>query len=127
MAFTNFAPTNMTTNSLPTPYVASASSYYAHHPYKAFDGDPATYWEADNAWQYGWLKIDFGSGNSWNALQYDIQARNPAFGSAPKDWTFEGSNDNSNWDILDTVTGESAFSNGEIRTYTCDTTGTHYR
>ena len=36
---------------------------------------------------------------------------------APKDWTFEGSNDGENWTVLDTRTDESGWTKGEIRTY----------
>ena len=48
---------------------------------------------------------------------------------APKDWTFEASNDGISWTILDTVTGETDWGSGETRTYTTinGTEYAHYR
>ena len=43
---------------------------------------------------------------------------------APKDWTFEGSDDNSKWDILDTQTGQSGWSGGDKRYYKFETPNT---
>ena len=36
---------------------------------------------------------------------------------APKAWTFEGSNDNVNWTVLDTRTGQTGWTSIEYRTY----------
>jgi len=36
---------------------------------------------------------------------------------APKDWTFEGSNDGENWTTLDAVTGETDWDSGERRLF----------
>jgi hypothetical protein len=36
---------------------------------------------------------------------------------APKDWTFEGSNDGENWFVLDTRSGETGWTAGEVRDY----------
>ena len=45
--------------------------------------------------------------------------RNGSFSStrAPKDWTFEGSNDGQTWTTLDTRTDETGWKEGENRTY----------
>lgn len=34
---------------------------------------------------------------------------------APRDWTFEGSNDNENWMLLDSRSGETKWTSGEVR------------
>ncbi len=50
-------------------------------------------------------------------------------GSDPKDWTFEGSNDGTNWTVLDTQTNQSfsdASMNGELKQYNFTNT-TEYR
>jgi len=39
---------------------------------------------------------------------------------APKDWTFQGSNDGVNWDILDTVTGETDWNSTIVRIFEID-------
>lgn len=57
-----------------------------------------------------WLKYDLGSGESETVIKYRIQAayspengRDAAF---PSDWTFQGSNNNSDWTTLDTQTSQ---------------------
>lgn len=71
---------------------------------------------------YSWgsitLQYDQGSGNAIAVAEYTIQARADANDGSPKDWTFEGSNDLETWDTLDTVTGETGWSNGETRVFT---------
>ncbi len=44
-----------------------------------------------------------------------------------KTWTFEGSNDNMSWNVVDTVASETGWSFGETRTFNCDVTTTPYR
>lgn len=58
-----------------------------------------------------WLKYDFGSGNEKIILKYTVTARYYTSDQTrcPKDWTFEGSNDDSNWDILDTQTEQTGW------------------
>jgi hypothetical protein len=48
-------------------------------------------------------------------------------GQHPKDWTLEGSNDGSAWTVVDTVTGETGWTNGltGIREFTVDTPGSY--
>lgn len=46
-----------------------------------------------------WLGYDFGIGNEKIITQYVIYANEAIL--APKAWTFEGSNDNTTWDVLD--------------------------
>ena len=59
-------------------------------------GSPAT----------GYLQIDFGNGVTKKVGMYRIWAR-PGFhtNQAPKDWSFEASNDGSNWVVLDRRAG----------------------
>lgn len=98
---TEVTPRNMTSDSLPSPFVASASSYngVGYEPYRAFDGSTGTLWRT-NSIPTGWLKLDFGSTKT--VTKYSIY--NFVSVQNPKDWTFEGSNDDSSWDILDTQT-----------------------
>ena len=51
-----------------------------------------------------WVQIDFGSPVTLGAYQL----RHTTYQGGPDDWTFEGSNDGSNWDVLDTQTGRGA-------------------
>ena len=47
------------------------------------------------------LQIDFGSGGAKKVGMYRIWARSGGIVQAPKNWTFEASNDGLSWDILD--------------------------
>ena len=124
------APHNMTSDSAPSPYVASASSQYAEFgPYRAFDGAVSLghYWLTGST-QSGWLKIDMGSGNTYKLSYYQLQMNTiPETARAPKDWTLQGSNNDSDWDILDTVTDQTGWGSGELREFLCDVTSTAYR
>ena len=94
--------------------LASASSYYPGQlPSKAFDNVI----HSSNEWSPSalpspsapeWLAYDFGAGNGKTITRYTL-SNAEAYGynrtRAPKDWTFEGSNDNTNWTVLDTRSG----------------------
>ncbi|CAI8879786.1 F5/8 type C domain-containing protein [Brevibacillus sp. IT-7CA2] len=109
----------------------SSSGIYApdHDAWKAFnnqiDDRP---WSTENKNTKGWLKIDFGSNNEKQVAKYTIQMRvdingDPRIpGFAPKAWTFEGSNDDSNWVILDTHVDETDWEAGQKREYTFSNT-----
>lgn len=122
----DFAPHNMSANNLPSPYVASSSTAY-FEPYTAFNGTLAAYWLGNNA-GVDWLQLDIGSGNSKILGKYTIYVNQvPEAARAPKVWTMLGSNNGSDWDTLDTVTGQTAWASGEAREFTCDTKTTAYR
>jgi hypothetical protein len=53
-----------------------------------------------------WLKQDFGAGNEKTIIQYTLNNGGVGPGEVCKDWTFEGSNDDLNWDVLDTQTDQ---------------------
>lgn len=80
----------------------------------------------------GWLRYDFGVGNAKVITYYSVTAKttNPTEPNdttgAPKDWTFEGSNDASAWTSIDSRTNQTAWGNGETRTYSAANT-TAYR
>lgn len=69
-------------------------------------------------WGSIWLQYDLGAGNEKEIAQYTIRARSDAANGAPRDWVLEASNDLITWDELDTVTGETGWSNGEQRVFT---------
>lgn len=104
------ATPQMTANNAPSPYVAAASTVGSgQQPFQAFDRN---YTALSNFWQAstttGWLSMDFGSGSSVIIDGYTI------FGNSdqslnPRNWTLQGSNDNSTWTTLHTVTGASAI------------------
>lgn len=64
------------------------------------------------------LGYDLGAWNDKDVTQYSIQARSDAANGAPKDWVLESSIDGAIWTTLHTVTGETAWTNGETRVFT---------
>lgn len=124
---TQFAPKNMTTNSAPSPYVASAStessSYFLAN--KAFDNVVGSnqYWLASES--SGWLKIYIAA--SWLLDNYSIRVNTiPEATRAPKDWTMEGSLDGTNFSTLDTITNQTGWGSGETRNFVCSSRGVPY-
>lgn len=134
----DFGPHNLTQSNSPLPWVVYASSFYGQeNPWKAFNGS-IDWWNSlygyyQNWWTAngptGWIKLDCGSGISHILVAYRIQLdMTGSMTYAPKSWTVEGSNDNENWDILDTVVNEIPWPIlAESRLYTCDVATTAYR
>jgi len=88
---------------------ASAVSYYNanHVPSKAIDDDAETEWAVTEPLSLPtWWKLDFGLFNEKTIQKYTMLARNDSYWEQiPTAWTFQGSNDDSNWDTLDTQSG----------------------
>jgi len=103
----DIATPQMTANNAPSPFVAAASSIFGgNQPFEAFNRNytSTTYWTSNGL--PSWLSIDFGSTIVIDG--YTI------FGSSnsvdnPRNWTFEGSNNNTSWNILHTVTSATAI------------------
>lgn len=83
--------------------VASASSQYDStlSAFKAFDGALSNSgWVASDGAMTGWLAYEFRASKKINS--YSIVGRGIVITSAPKSWTFEGTDDNGeNWIVLD--------------------------
>ena len=122
----------MTGASTPSPFVASASTAWSgNEAWEAFKSIITVndVWAGSNGGT-DWLKLDIGTGNSKICAKYIITFRDfdpPYPNQAPKDWTLEGSNNDSDWDTLDTVSGEIDWTAGEVREFFCDTQTTAYR
>ena len=82
----------------------------------AFDGDELT---ASSKWfanaSSGWISGDLGATRDVNA--YAITSGNDIPNRDPKNWTFQGSDDNSTWVTLDTQTDQSWSGRNQRRTY----------
>lgn len=90
---------------------------------QAFDDNASTKWLHFTG-SATWLKYDFGSGVAWLVTKYALTSANDDDTRDPKDWELQGSNDNSSWTTVDTITGETFASRGLRKEYTCDTPGT---
>ncbi|MBU7316167.1 LamG-like jellyroll fold domain-containing protein [Paenibacillus oleatilyticus] len=110
----------MTSNTSPSPYVASASSAHSanYDAWRAFNGgDGTTYWTPPNGTKSGWIKIDLNSPKIIS--RYSIRANHQYANTAsPKEWTFEGSNNDKDWVILDTRINETNWIVSERRIFT---------
>lgn len=106
----------MTADNAPADYVISTSFAKYANGYEAFR---ATNGEVTNnqsvlAGQVttGVITIDLGANNGHIVSGYTIMPQSKGTGRAPKNWTFQGSNDNSSWTTLDTrsnVTGWTSY------------------
>jgi len=83
-----------------------------------FDDDTDTYWRLLSAGAGDWCKIEFAVAKT--IAQYTIRCETANNTYAWIAWTFQGSNNDSDWDDLDIVTGQS-WSAAETKTYAVDT------
>tara|TARA_R110000823_G_scaffold30436_6_gene87321 strand:+ start:12298 stop:13410 length:1113 start_codon:yes stop_codon:yes gene_type:complete len=118
-----FPAANMSSNTAPSPLVASASnSEVGNIEYKAFNGSASGWYTQTSAGVPQWLQIDLGSGNGIAPTSFSIteNSENPST-AAPKDFTLSGSDDGNfsgEETVLKTVTGQTSWSDQEVRTYT---------
>jgi alpha-L-fucosidase 2 len=91
---------------------------------KAFDGSTSTKWfTGSGTGSTGWLQYSFGTGKKWVVTRYDLSSANDVPARDPKDWQFLGSNDGTNWTVLDTRTGQSWASRYLTKQYSVTTPG----
>ena len=82
------------------------------------DGYNLSYWEEGNRYQLPiWLSIDTTT-SGIVASKYKLSAGNTDLDYMPKTWQFQGSHNDLDWDILDSVSSEPTWTNYETRTYT---------
>lgn len=118
----------MTSNTAPYG-VASASSENSSQtaPWKAFnkltgvdDG-----WVSLDAAMPQWLRYQWPVAQT--VKRYSIRSRNSANRGDPNNWTLEGSNNGTDWVVIDTRTGEGAsWGQSEKRVYECAANNTSY-
>lgn len=101
--------TNMTSDTAPSPLVASASSSYSadYLPFRAFDGSiellpngANSTWLTANNVTTGWIQIDFGTNKKVNIFKIyprQNELANAGISATPKRFTLMGSNDGSNF------------------------------
>lgn len=101
---------------------ASASSEFSGSTTAdlGFNGNTGNRWSS-SAGGAQWLKYQFGSSATKTIRRYTIRHYSAAnINNAPDSWTFEGSNNDSDWTVLDTISSEPAWTAGEQRTYNID-------
>ena len=97
--------------------LAAASSRYSvvYGAAGAFDEDDTTFWATPYNTTTGWLSYDFGVGITRVVARYKVGGSGGP--TSPKNWTFQGSNDNTAWTTLDTRTNNTAWATGEARVF----------
>jgi len=132
--FVNFESPNdrlleffMTSNTTPAPYVATASTvWYTHEPWRAFSGvTNQIAWSSNTDISPQWLCIDLGSPVLLS--KYSVVTRFDMAGQDPYDFTFEGSNDDINWVILDTVIDRPTTTAGNKSNHTLNNNTISYQ
>ncbi|PYE51669.1 discoidin domain-containing protein [Paenibacillus barcinonensis] len=103
----------MTSNTAPLG-VASASSVSSasYSAFYAFVPDNGNWLSSTTT---GWIRYQFPTATAIN--KYSLMHWTAALNGMPKSWTFEGSNDGTNWNILDTRTNQDNWQTKEERVY----------
>ena len=104
----------MTSATAPSGVASADSDSGSYYAWQAFDADTGTIWEVPSNPPH-WLKYDFGSGNAKVIQKYRMYVPIPVYGS--KTWQFQGSNNDSDWDTLDTQT-DINWASGEWKDFT---------
>lgn len=124
--FTNDLIDTMTSNTTPSGVASASSEGTNEQAYKAMINNAGAGWSPPQTTLTGWLRYDFPS--SKTIEKYTILSSAHVAEFSPKDWTFEGSNDGTNWSVLDTRSG-IIFSKNETKefTFTNNTAYSSYR
>lgn len=86
---------------------ASASGAYGSNSENlAIDGNPTTFWESSLGGAPSWLKVDLGTGHVVRSM---VIKSTTYENEIPRDFTLQGSNDNSTWTVIETYAGADAF------------------
>ena len=105
------------------PCIADSPNTGSFTAKNAFDGGTNTFWEVSGSFPH-WIQTDFGTYPKTvrgYALQTGPSSHGingiDAIGRMPKGWRFEGSNDGSDWTVLDTQATQTHWKVNERRTY----------
>jgi len=126
-------PHNMTSNTVPAPFVAAAATHFSptSDAFAVFSGTGEGVGWIGTGIGTDWLSLDFGSGilKRITAYTLSVQFQGLNLTRWPKDWTFEGSNNGSSWTTVDTRTSQTGWysvnSVGEHRTFAVATPGSY--
>jgi hypothetical protein len=118
---TETAVPQMTSNTTPSGRVfASSINSATYDAWKAFDRANNPFATANGSGGVGYLGYEFA--NPIKIGKYAIMSTaGSSFQPMPKDWTFEGSNDETNWDVLDTQINQSWTTVSTDKEYVIDT------
>ena len=103
-------------NSLTTPSgtVSASSTTGTYYAWQAFDSFNGNMWYSAN--KVAWLRYRFP--HAQIIANYTINTQTEGETGAPKDWTFQGSNDAVSWHTLDTQTNQTGWTSSVARSFT---------
>ncbi len=115
---------DMTSNTLPAGYVASASAADFGSAYTAFDGveGGTNFWGINT--DVGWLQIQFPTERY--AIGYSIVNRGGAGSQNPTEWQLLGSQNGSDWTTLDSRTAQTPWALEQTKSYTIANPGGYF-
>jgi|WetSurSiteA1Bulk_404760.scaffolds.fasta_scaffold05608_2 hypothetical protein len=95
----------------------TANSYY-YTSANAVDDNSSSDWASSDGTLPAWIKIDLGAGVTKRIGRYSIgRAGNDGGSAYITQWKLQGSNDDSNWTDIDSRTGETFSSPGQLRSF----------
>lgn len=112
----------MTSNTEPSGLVTASGHYKSmeeYAPFNAFSNNTKTGWINTDGQTTGWIAYEFESPLKVNSYEV-VASRNSALplSNHPKDWKFEGSNDNfATFDVINSQTGVTFSSFSESKKY----------
>ncbi|SEL81276.1 F5/8 type C domain-containing protein [Paenibacillus sp. cl141a] len=119
MAYTstvNAIPT-MTSNTAPSGEASASSSNSSNPAYMAFDKNGSSgAWVSAAGGTTGWIQYKFPY--KMIIAKYDIYPQTNLINRAPKSWTFEGSDDGTRWEVLDTQTNIAGWTTNVAKEFT---------
>lgn len=105
---------------------ASTNSQYdaSYPPENAFDGRSDLEWHAAGGVTSCWLQYTLATQKT--LFKYTIQARGlNGAAQSPKSWTIQGSNNGTDWTVLDTETDVTGWTNLSVKSFTVDNPGSY--
>ena len=82
----------------------------------AVDGDQTTSWFSGKTTHPVWLQYQF-NGLAWAIARYTLTSSSADADADPHDWELLGSNDGTNWTVLDTRVNETFTARGQTKHY----------
>ena len=121
------SPNNMTSYNVPSPYVVTDSGTYEADKYgwRAFNGTLGSEPDYMSSGLPATLSIDLGAATRLDNYKLSVGGNSAGNGQAPKNWTIEGSNDGTNWTIVDTRTNITGWVEAVQKSFDLDTPSTY--
>ncbi|MFJ5790139.1 discoidin domain-containing protein [Lysinibacillus sp. NPDC093197] len=122
--------TKMTSNTAPSPLVASSSTFYnsTYFPFKAFNGTNVSgnydQWLTQSGVLFGWIQLDFGVITRINRLK--LGASSDYLTANPKNFKILYSNDGINFKVAKSIENQTNWKANEYREFSFNAINARY-